>query len=261
MTSLARLRWPHGLLPSAAALYLLLAIGLLAPMASDSVLPAALDHANHTASIVQAKMALDEGQFPLKVAPFQQDGLRYPLFQFYSNTPYLIGALIYKYLTPWNPWLALKLVYLLGLWVAGIFVFKVGSILRFDKSTAVLMGVAYITAPYILINIHARGAYTEAFAQFIIPILSYTSLRLVQQPTRFRFAGASVAWLLLGTSHVITFVYGTSFYLVLVAALYVFRRIKFQTALALVAACGLGWCLSALQWYSSRNSRPSAGSI
>jgi hypothetical protein len=225
-------------------------------MASDSVLPGALDHANHTASIVQAKMALDEGQFPLKVAPFQQDGLRYPLFQFYSNTPYLIGALIYKYLTPWNPWLALKLVYLLGLLVAGIFVFKVGSILGFDKSTSLLMGVAYITAPYILINIHARGAYTEAFAQFIIPILSYTSLRLVHQPTRFRFAWTSVAWLLLGTSHVITFVYGTSFYLILVVALYVFRRINVRTALALVAACGLGWCLSAFQWYPAATVGP-----
>jgi hypothetical protein len=105
MTSFARPGGSAGLLASAAALYLLLALGLLAPMASNGVLPAALDHANHTASIVQAKMALDEGQFPLKVAPFEHDHMRYPLFQFYSNTPYLIGGLIYKYVTPRNPWL------------------------------------------------------------------------------------------------------------------------------------------------------------
>src|SRR5271163_4175184 len=110
-----RLRWPQGLLPGAVGLYFLLALGLLAPMASNTVLPAAPDHPNHTASIVQAKMALDEGQFPLKVAPFEHVGLRYPLFQFYSQTPYLIGGLIYKYVTPKNPWLALKIVYLLGL--------------------------------------------------------------------------------------------------------------------------------------------------
>ena len=256
MTSFARPSWPAGLLASAAALYLVLAFGLLAPMASDLVLPGALDHANHTAIIVEAKMALNEGQFPLRVAPFEHDRLRYPLFQFYSSTPYLIGGLIYKYITPQNPWFALKLVYLLGICVAGIFVFKVGEIIGFDAATSVLMGVVYITAPYLLVNILARGAYTEVFAQFVIPILAYTSLRLVQHPTGIRYAWASLPWVLLGTSHVITFVYGTVAYLVLLALFYFFRRISLHTALILGAACGLGWCVSAFQWFPAATVGP-----
>ncbi len=249
MTTFDRLWWPAGL-------YFLLALGLLAPMASDSVLPEALDHANHTASIIQAKMALDEGQFPLKVAPFQHDGLRYPLFQFYSNTPYLIGGLIYKYLTPSNPWLALKIVYFLGLCISGLFVFKTGELLGFERSVSVLMGVAYITAPYLLINILTRGAYTEAFAQFILPILGYASLRLVMRPTRFGYVWPTLAWLFLGTSHVITFVYGTGFYLFLVLILYLFRRIDARSSITLLIACGLGWCISAFQWYPAATIGP-----
>jgi len=241
--------WRSSLLRYAVGLYFLLALGLLAPMASNTVLPAALDHANHTAFVVQAKMALDEGQFPLRIAPFQHERLRYPVFQFYSSTPYLIGGLIYKYITPWNPWLALKIVYALGLCIAGFFVFRIGEVLGFDETISILMGVVYITAPYVLINVLTRGAYTEAFAQFLLPIIGYASLRLFIRPTRFRYVWATVAWLLLGTSHVITFIYGTFFYLILVLALFLFRSIDLKMSTALVVASGLGWLVSAFQWY------------
>jgi hypothetical protein len=46
------------------AVYGVLAIALLAPMASNSIVPSEPDHANHVAMIVQGKLALEEGQFP-----------------------------------------------------------------------------------------------------------------------------------------------------------------------------------------------------
>jgi hypothetical protein len=237
-------------------LYLLLAFGLLSPIASNTVLPVAPDHANHTAFIVQAKQAIEEGQFPLRVAPFQHEGLRYPVFQFYSSTPYWIGGLIYKYFTPGNPWVALKTVYLLGLWLAGIFTFKTGRILGFDKATSTLMGVVYMTSPYILINIHPRGAYTEAFAQFVLPLLAYASIRLAQRPAGLSYVWAALAWLLFGTCHIITFVYGTAFYLALVVLCYLFRAIRFRTTAVLLFACLLGWCVSAYQWFPAATTPP-----
>jgi hypothetical protein len=238
------------------ALYALMSLGLLSPIASNTILPAAPDHANHTAFIVQAKQALDEGQFPLKVAPFQHDGLRYPVFQFYSQTPYLFGGLIYKYFTSTNPWLALKVIYFTGLWLAAFFTFKTGQLLGFDRATSALTGVVYITAPYLLINIHARGAYTEAFAQFLIPLLAYTSLRLVKHPTALGYLWTSLAWLMFGTSHIITFVYGSLFYVALVSILYFRRRVNGRSATSLLAAAVLGWLVSAFQWYPAATIRP-----
>lgn len=238
------------------ALYAFIAIGLLSPIASNTILPEAPDHANHTACIIQAKQALDEGQFPLKVAPFQHDHLRYPLFQFYSQTPYLIGGLLYKYLTPANPWLALKLVYFTGLWFSAFFTFQTGRVLGFDKAASVLIGVVYMTSPYLLINIHARGAYTEAFAQFILPLLAYTAVRSVQEPTAARHLCLSLAWFALGTSHLITFAYCTVFYLLLAGMLYLWGSLSAKAAAFLVTGAGLGWLLSAFQWYPAATIRP-----
>jgi hypothetical protein len=238
------------------ALYALLSIGLLSPIASNSVLPEALDHANHTALIVQAKQALDEGQFPLRVTPFQQEGLRYPIFQFYSHTPYLFGGLLYKYVTPDNPWMALKIIYFAGLWSAAVFTFKTGRLLGFDKAISVLMGVVYITAPYLLVNIHARGAYTEAFAQFLIPTLAYTSIRLVKHSTALAYLWTSLVWLLFGTSHIITFAFGTLYYVALVSMLYVWRKVTRRDAVSLLCAAALGWLVSAFQWYPAATIRP-----
>jgi uncharacterized membrane protein (UPF0136 family) len=237
-------------------LYVILAIGLLGPLASDTILPRAVDHANHTAFIVEARHALEEGQFPLRVAPFAQFSLRYPLFQFYSQTPYVLAGAIHKYLTPDNPWLALKVSYLAGLCLAGFFVFKAGQLLGFDRATSVLTGVVYITAPYLLINIHARGTYTEAFAECVLPLLAYSSIRLIQRRQPVDVLTASLSWFILGTSHLITFVFGTMFYLLLVACLLTFRCIKLRSAAILVVACVLGWGLSAFQWYPAATIAP-----
>jgi hypothetical protein len=226
-----------------------MSVALLSPIASNTVLPEALDHANHTAFLIQAKLALEEGQFPLKVAPFQHMGLRYPVFQFYSQTPYLVGGLVYKYLTPDNPWLALKIVYFAGLAIAAFFTFGTGQLLGFNKPVSVLMGTVYITAPYLLANIHSRGAYTEAFAQFLLPLISFTSIRMTKVNSAAGYFWAALAWLLLGTSHLITFIYSSLFFVLLVVLLLIFRRIEVKTGASLSVSIALGWMVSAFQWY------------
>jgi len=237
-------------------LFALLGVGLLAPLASNTVLPSPLDHPNHTAMVIQAKMALDEGQLPIRVAPYQHNGMRYPVFQFYSQAPYLAGGLIYKYLTPANPWLALKLVYFCGFFLAGFFTYKAGGLFGFGRAPAVLMGVAYITAPYLLVNVHARGAFSEAAAQFVIPVLAYFTLRSAARFSVGGFLGAVLCWVALATSHVITFVYGTGFYVVLIVALSAFSKAPLRKCLTLLAPCFLGWCISAFQWYPAFTVRP-----
>src|SRR3712207_4005526 len=78
-------------------LYGVIAVGLLAPSASNEVIPSAADIPPHIGTIVQARMALEEGQFPIRVASWQHHGWRYPVWQFYSPLPYTITALLYAW--------------------------------------------------------------------------------------------------------------------------------------------------------------------
>jgi hypothetical protein len=230
-------------------LYILLALALLAPLASNDILPSAIDHANHTALVVEARLALDEGQLPLRVAPFADGGLRYPIFQFYAHSPYLVAGILYKFVTPANPWLAIKLTYLIGLCLAAFFVHKLGQLLGFDRTSSALSGVVFIAAPYLLINIHARGAFTEAFAQCVLPAVAYASSRVVVRQRPWDIVWATLTWCILGTSHLITFLYGTIFFGLFVIGLVVWREANKRTAAMLLLPCLLGWSLAAFQWY------------
>src|SRR5579885_1980420 len=102
--------------PAAALLlYALLAVALMAPLAS-TVLPdtPAQDLANHVSGIIEAGNALAEGQFPIRVSPHQCHDERYPTFQFYGNLPYTAGGLLYHFLSV-RPFAACKLLLLLAL--------------------------------------------------------------------------------------------------------------------------------------------------
>jgi hypothetical protein len=77
---------------AAAPIYALMVFGLLAPMASNTVIPEVPDHdhVNPVGIIVQARQAMEEDQLPLRVAPWEHAGFRYPLFQFYSPLVYTV---------------------------------------------------------------------------------------------------------------------------------------------------------------------------
>ena len=193
--------------------YLLLGIvafSLMAPMASSRVI-LTNDHTSHLAYIIQAKMALEEGQFPIRVAPLEDFGFRYPSFQFYSQLPYTLGAIIYKFITPTNPYNAYKMMLWLALWVGGIFIYRLALGLTRYRIAAILAGVSYMAAPYFLINVHSRGAFTEAIAQGILPIVLFYTFKLYRKPSVNSLLLSAVSWFALATTHIITFIYSTIF--------------------------------------------------
>lgn len=166
----------------AAILYGLAAFLLMLPMASNSKIPAALDHANHIAHIVQARMALEERQFPLRVAPWEYEGWRYPAFHFYSQLLHTAGAVIHKLVTRSNPYSAYKLILWISLVFSGFFMYRTAYWLSQSRPGALMTGLVYMAAPYFLINIHAREAFTEAVAQGVLPAALYGSLRCYARP-------------------------------------------------------------------------------
>lgn len=185
--------------------YMLIALALLAPMASSTIVPSAPDHVNHLGIIVQAKMGLSEGQFPLRIAPWQHEGMRYPEFQFYAVTPYMFTGLLYKIISPTNPFIAYKAVIWLCLVLSASYMYKTTRYFIKSKAISFISGLIYMTAPYLLINIHARAAFTEVFAQGLLPMVVYFSIRsYIGSFSRF-WKSTSLCWFLLATSHIITF--------------------------------------------------------
>ena len=75
---LARLFCTAPIVAARTALLFVVAACLMGPITSDTVSPASPDHPNHAAAIVQARQAIDEGQLPLRTAPWQHGGMRYP---------------------------------------------------------------------------------------------------------------------------------------------------------------------------------------
>lgn len=202
----------------------LIAISVMSPIASDRKFPFSFDYGNHASAIVLAGMAIDEGQFPIRVAPYEHNGWRYPLFQFYSPLPYIVAGTIYKvYHSAFSqgltfnyspsPLIAFKLTLWLSLLIAGIYVFRLISWLTFSRQIALLAGVLYIYAPYLLININIRGAFTEALAQGLIPFALYYTIRsFFEESKNLKFAIlTSFAWFAICTTHLITFVYSSLF--------------------------------------------------
>jgi hypothetical protein len=219
-------------------LYGLVALGLLAPMASSSILPDALDHANHTAIIVQARMAIEEGQFPIRVAPWQNDGYRLPLFQFYSPLVYTCAGAIHKWVFPNNPFLAYKFMLWFALVLGGYFTFRIVRRLTASLGIAVTVGILYMSSPYWLINIHARGAFTEALGQGVMPVVVYATLRCYARGRASSFLAAAIAWFALATTHLVSFVYLSLFLGLLLPGLAIFSAWNGNSARRLIRSAG-----------------------
>lgn len=135
--------------------------------------------------------------------------------------PYTLGAAILNAarvvsavtaLEVYNPLVVYKIVLWLALVLGGIFIYRLVNWLIRSPPAALLAGVAYMAAPYLAVNIVHRGDFTEAFAQGILPICLYYTLRVYKNKFNVNaFCFAAIAWFSLATSHLITFAYASLF--------------------------------------------------
>jgi len=192
--------------------FLTLIISILSPIASNSFLPKT-ELILHTSGVIQAKMALDQGQFPIRTVPAEDLNWGNAWFQFYSPIPFTLGGAIYKWIFVKNPFFALKIVLALSMLFGAAYFYGLVRWLLDSEVVALLTSTVYLFSPYYLVNILARGDFTEAVAQGIIPVALYYSLRLYSS-TSFHlryFIGATIAWFMLAGTHIVTFIYSSLF--------------------------------------------------
>ena len=205
MRRLNRPRSPAGPL----LLYLFLALAMMYPF-----FPAGFrgvgDLYAVVGSTVEAKNALLEGQFPIRVPPNQLDDTRYPIFQFYGNFPYTLSGIIHLIL-PANVYAAWKVTAVLMLVFGAYYAYRFAHQLTRRAVAATVAGAVFMTSPYMFADLGARGAYTEFVAFNLMPAVMFYAWRAFVSPKlRYIFLSA-ILWALLGLSHNISYLYGVLF--------------------------------------------------
>jgi hypothetical protein len=105
----------------------------------------------------------------------------------------------------------------------------------------------FITAPYMITDIHARVAYPETVSFCLLPAIFYFSTRCLRSRRLGPLLGGAVAWSAVGLSHNITFLYASLFFAVLYGSFVRWDRRTLGGLLRVGGAYGLGLLLNA--WY------------
>lgn len=212
--------------------FAILCLSILSPLASSEYIRYDQDPdiVYHTGGIIQAKMAMDAGQFPPRTAPWQHNGFGNPWFQIYSPVFYTIGGLFYKFIFTQNPYFVLKFVVWLSLLIGAIYFYRLIFFLTQSTVNASLTATAYVTSPYLLINIFGRGAITEAVAQGFLPIVLYYSFKLFfsEKFNLKLFFLTSLSWFVLIGTHLVTFAYFSLFFALFLILFSVFNKVSIK---------------------------------
>jgi len=239
-------------------LFGLLSIALLAPIGSVFSTYAYLpknDFRGHSALIMQARMAIDEGQFPIRVAPWEHQQLRYPEYQFYSVLPFTIAGYLYKFFMLThsqllkNPFNTLKLIILMTITIGGIYIYRFSRLFTKSDIIALLAATAYLYSPYMIFNITLNGDFTEIVALGLLPVALYYSTRLLLSTQCHLQDGffSTLAWFSILTSHLITFAYGILFFVPTAGLFLMINPLRWKRFLLVMAAIGYAGALAA--WY------------
>ncbi len=233
--------------------YSILGVALLTAFSSNIFLPGG-DIQFHTANIIDAKIALQQHQFPLRISPHMHEGLGYAQFQFYAPIVYLVGGILNFFIK--NPFVVYKILLLVTLSLSGFFIYRLTAWLTHERGIGFLCGVVYMTAPYLLINLTSRQDFTETLGQALLPWAIYYSARLFGEKKLSYFIWVAIAWAILAMTHLISFVYGALFFSLFIVFLTLVEKKYWSNLLIVFLAMSLGkllaaWYLAPILWVSS----------
>lgn len=182
-------------------------------------------------------------QIPPRWAGYLNHGYGYPLFQFTYPFPYYVGLFIR--FVGFGLVDSVKVVFVLSVIISGLAMYLLGRELN-GTYAGFIAAVFYISAPYRLVNLYARGSIGESLALAVIPILFYSTLRFVVKPTSTRLAIGSLCLAILILTHNVTALVTLPIFIVYYFALVkaYFEDLKTYT-LRLLLLCILGFGIAA----------------
>lgn len=187
--------------------------------------------------IFEMRKCFGDLQIPCRWAPDMGWGNGFPLFNYYSATPYYLGALL-SYALGYVG--AAKALFFIPILVGALGMYFLAKEL-FDKTAALVPATLYIFLPYRALDTYVRGAVAESFALAVIPFIFYFALKLTKSPNIWNFLGLTVSLFTLLTSHNIMSMFFVP--ILIIWAMYWLIITKFknfkQVILAFILAFGL----------------------
>jgi hypothetical protein len=232
------------------------AIAVTAPWAcSDYVGPG--DLKVYISNISEAKLALMQHQFPVRVSPSMVDGMGYPFLQFYSPFLFSLEGLLNFIIE--NPFQVGKMIIWIALTLGGFYMYRLCNWFTGSPAASLLAAVCYITAPYLIVVFNVIGHFAETVALGLLPIVLYYSFQLFTAYEIRHFILTAMLWAILAMTHMITCAYSLLFSLLLFLLLIFPKQSKFKWKnLILVlfsitfAFCLAGWFLFPAMIYKHR---------
>lgn len=180
-----------------------------------------------------------DGQLPCRWAPDMAQNYGQPLFNFYSAFPYYLGQLIH--LLGFSFIDTVKLLFLLSLFLSGIFTYLLARHFLNDKA-ALVAALAYLAVPYHALDIFVRGALAESWGLTLVPLVLYCLFRLAKKPNAASGILLSLSLAALLTTHNLTVLISAPFFVVLgLYALFTApKRRQFLLYLAPALLLGIG---------------------
>jgi hypothetical protein len=173
----------------------------LVPALTRNIAALAYDAAmEHVPRAVVFSQAISDGVLYPRWTQLLHWGLGSPLFTFQPPLPYVGLDLLFRLGLP-HP-VGWRLLIAAGLLAAFFGAYLLVRTVTGQRWPAVVAGVAYLYAPYVLRNSLERGS-NEAFGMFLYPWVLWCLIWVARRPSVARFAVATLLWAACIASHVL----------------------------------------------------------
>lgn len=128
----------------------------------------------HVFRLQQLDKCFHDGQIPCRYVPDAGMGYSYPLFNFYSPLPYIIGEIFH--LVGFSLIDSIKIVFIITSFIRPVGIFLLSSFL-FGSTGGLISAIIFSLAPYQAVNSYVRGAIAENLALTILPFVFWSILK------------------------------------------------------------------------------------
>jgi hypothetical protein len=218
----------------------LLAIPLIAPLMQWSAVPCTHDGHLHVHRVAALRYAWENGAYFSRWVPDLAFGYGYPFFVYREPVP--LYAILFPHLLGLPLPAASNLFYALTILASGWFMFLWVRDIAGSRA-AFVSAVAYMAAPYVLIDALVRGNAPESMALPLFPFLLWMGRRWIIDGTAVPFLLATIGLVLLSLSHNISILIFTPALLVYLLAVGLLHELSWTSLigrLLLLFVLGLG---------------------
>jgi hypothetical protein len=221
----------------------LLGLPLITPLLHWTSVPCTHDGHLHHHRIAAIRYAWESGIRLARWLPDVAFGYGYPFFIFREGPPLYLALVPHLLGIPLPA--SVNLFYILSIFASGWFMYLwVRDV--FGPRSAIVSAVAYMAAPYILIDALVRGNQPESMALALFPLILWAGRRFILRGNAASFLVGTLALALLALSHNISTLLFVPFLFVYLIGIGWARQIPWKSiGIRLLLMFGLGLALSA----------------